>query len=180
MKHGHRKRLMIVRDLGCFEDSEQCLGRSTVKRSVHNGSRRGFEDPTFIGKYGSDYKIHTRRTTLRQQILTDLMDLADISDLQRDDCLDESWSEDEWAEEDLSSEDDIVSEFGTESTAASTLDHQSAPVPKASTHRWDEAVGRAKFAAKMRLAPTSLRSVLELRGFFQTLWSTTAQVTLSL
>ncbi|CAE6936583.1 unnamed protein product [Symbiodinium natans] len=165
-KLGHRKRLLRAHEesLDSLEGLQGGPGRSTVKRSLHNGSRRRFDDPAFVGKYGSDYKIHTRRNLLRKHMVADLMDMYDEI------VADEEWSEDEWVEGDWLEDDDTLSESsfytcGTASTAASTCDQsrslETSTKTAKTSNRWDEAIGRASMIAKKYTRPTKSSVVSE-------------------
>ena len=156
MKKGHRTRLVGMQSASSFHDSEKSAGRSTVKRSIHSGSRRGFLDPCFVGKYGSNFKIQRRRVLIRQLMVADLREY-DNTDVDNEEWQDDGWGEEvEWtgAEDDLISEMSFCS-FETESTTASTRDSLliSRQRPTKALKRWEQAVWRADAAAKMRPCP---------------------------
>ncbi|CAE7370566.1 unnamed protein product [Symbiodinium microadriaticum] len=72
MKRGHRKRLDAAscrnpKKMGKASE-EVGLGRSAAQRSVNSGSRNLWRDPTYLGKYGSDYHPQTRRNNLRRRM----------------------------------------------------------------------------------------------------------------
>ncbi|CAE7946811.1 unnamed protein product [Symbiodinium sp. KB8] len=154
LKHGHRKRLVLQAEVATeTSDEKGGPGRSTVKRSLHNGSRRRYLDPTFYGKYGSDYKAQTRRNLLRQEVVASLLDMEETTAEWEWQAEEEAeWDEDDWLE-DLDSFSDIsFSSCRTPSTTASSCDHPCKPVhgehPKV-LKRWDEAIGRANLMAKL-------------------------------
>mmetsp|Transcript_58998 Transcript_58998/g.110531 ORF Transcript_58998/g.110531 Transcript_58998/m.110531 type:complete len:465 (+) Transcript_58998:60-1454(+) len=161
MKHGHRKRLTRSGQSGGNGNADEPLallcGRSTMKRSVNNGSRREFGCPTLIGTYGPDHKIHTRRTKLRQHMMADLLELKWAEEQEW--YWSNGWEEDELDVCSLSDSDETLSlvSFGSESTAASTRDQQKAATKQKKNfaanysekvNRWDEAVSRAKMLAQ--------------------------------
>ncbi|CAE7783181.1 unnamed protein product, partial [Symbiodinium sp. CCMP2456] len=150
LKHGHRKRLVLQAEGANETSDEKGPGRSTVKRSLHNGSRRRYLDPTFYGKYGNDYKVQTRRNLLRREVVASLLDLEEMTEEWAWQAEEEAeWEEEDWFEELDSFSDISFSSCRTPSTTASSCDGPCKPEHSKASKRWDEAIGRANVMAKL-------------------------------